>query len=89
MIAFSYALILFLRLRYIVEEHSGEILLAPGSEYKGHSTSNEQIFRNPHALRSILGSCSNCFSVLPNYPAEQFQNLSYLLQIVFQLKLFS
>ena len=33
MIAFSYALILFLRLRYTVEDHSGEIL-APGSEYK-------------------------------------------------------
>ena len=33
MIAFSYALFLFLRLRYTVEEHSGEIL-APGSEYK-------------------------------------------------------
>ena len=33
MIAFSYALILFLRLRYIIEDHSGEIL-APGSEYK-------------------------------------------------------
>ena len=31
-IAFSYALILFLRLRYTVEEHSGEIL-APVSEY--------------------------------------------------------
>ena len=31
MIAFSYALILFLRLRYTVEEHSGEIL-AHGSE---------------------------------------------------------
>ena len=33
MISFSYALILVLRLRYTVEEHSGEIL-APGSEYK-------------------------------------------------------
>ena len=32
MIAFSYALIRFLRLRYTVEEHSGEIL-APGSQY--------------------------------------------------------
>ena len=31
MIAFSYALILILRLRYTVEEHSGEIL-AHGSE---------------------------------------------------------
>ena len=25
---------------------------------------------------------------LPNYPNEQIQNLSFLLQIVFQLKLF-
>ena len=27
-------------------------------------------------------------SVLPNYPNEQIQNVSFLLQIVFQLKLF-
>ena len=33
MIAFSYALIPVLRLRYTVEEHSGKIL-ATGSEYK-------------------------------------------------------
>ena len=33
MIAFSYALIPVIMLRYTVEEHSGKIL-APGSEYK-------------------------------------------------------
>ena len=33
MIAFSYACVLSLRLRYTVEEYSGEIL-APVSEYK-------------------------------------------------------
>ena len=37
----------------------------------------------------VLGSCSNVFSVLTNYPHEQIQNLSILLQIVLQLKLFS
>ena len=31
----------------------------------------------------------NFFSVLPNDPNEQIQNLSFLLQIGFQLKLFS
>ena len=33
-------------------------------------------------------SCSILFSVLPNYPYEQIQNLTFLLQIVFELKLF-
>ena len=28
------------------------------------------------------------FSVFPNYPNEQIQNLSFLIQIVFQLQLF-
>ena len=49
--------------------------------------SNEQIFINPHALRPRI--LLNLFSVLPNYPYEQIQNLSLLLQIVFELKLFS
>ena len=53
---------------------------------QGNSTSNEQIFRSPHAL--FFGSCSIFLSGLPNYPNEQIQNLSFLLQIVFQLKLF-
>ena len=35
----------------------------------------------------ILGSCSILFSVLPNYPYEQIQNLSFLLQIVFLVKI--
>ena len=30
----------------------------------------------------------NFFTVLPNYPNEQIQNLSFLLQIGFQLELF-
>ena len=54
---------------------------------QGHSTSNEQIFRNPHALR--LRILFNFLSGLPNYPDEQIQNLSFLLQIVLQLKLFN
>ena len=33
----------------------------------GHSTSNEQVFRNQHALR--LRIVFNLFSVLPNYPS--------------------
>ena len=37
----------------------------------------------------VFGSCSNFLSGLPNYPDEQIQNLSFLLQIVLQLKLFS
>ena len=49
--------------------------------------SNEQIFRNPHALRPRI--LFNFFSVLLNYPYEQIQNLSFLLQIVFELKLVS
>ena len=36
----------------------------------------------------ILGSCLIFFSMLPNYPNEQIHNLSFLLQIVFELKLF-
>ena len=36
-------------------------------------------------LETNIGSCSICFSVQTN----KFQNLSFLLQIVFQLKLFS
>ena len=36
---------------------------------------------------SIPRQMSRC--VLPNYPDEQIQNLSFLLQIVLQLKLFS
>ena len=50
-------------------------------------TTNEQIFRNPHALRPCI--LFNFFSVLPNYSDEQIQNLSFLLLIVFQLNLFS
>ena len=37
----------------------------------------------------VFGSCSNFLSGLPNYPDEQIQNVSFLLQIVLQLKLFS
>ena len=37
-------------------------------EFKGHSMSNEQIFRNPHALHPRI--VFNFFSVLPNYPDE-------------------
>ena len=37
----------------------------------GHSTSNEQIFRNPHALRPLI--LFNFFSVLPNYPNPKFK----------------
>ena len=40
-----------------------------------------------HALRPRI--LLNKISVLPNYPNEQIQNLSFLLEIVFQLKLFS
>ena len=54
---------------------------------QGHSTSNEQIFRNPHAL--CLRILFNFFRRLPNYPNEQIQNLSFLLQILFQLNVFS
>ena len=50
----------------------------------GHSTSNEMM---AHALRPRI--LFNFFSVLPNYPYEQIQNLSFLLQVVFELKLFS
>ena len=39
-----------------------------------------------HALRPRI--LFNFFSVLPNYPNEQIQNLSFLLQIVVELKLF-
>ena len=51
---------------------------------QGHSMSNEMV---AHALRPRI--LFNFFSVLPNYPNEQIQNLSFLLQIVFQLQLFS
>ena len=54
------------------------------SRIMGHSTSNEMM---AHALRPRI--LFNFFSVLPNYPYEQIQNLSFLLQIVFELKLFS
>ena len=37
----------------------------------------------------VFGSCSIFLSGLPNYPDEQIQNVSFLLQIVLQLKLFS
>ncbi len=50
---------------------------------QGHSTSNEMM---AHALRPRI--LFNFFSVLPNYTYEQIQNLSFLFQIVFELKLF-
>ena len=37
----------------------------------------------------VLGSCSIFFSVLPNCPCERVQGLSFLLQMVFELGLFS
>ncbi len=41
------------------------------------------------ATHFVLGRCSIFVTVLPNYPYEQIQNLSFLLQIVLELKLFS
>ena len=51
----------------------------------GHSTSNKMM-AHAHRPRILL---KQMVSVLPNYPNEQIQNLSFLLQLVFQLKLFS
>ena len=60
--------------------HIGKLL-----ESLGHSTSNEMMAQ---ALRPRI-LLTKFYSVLPNYPNEQIQNLSFLLRIVFQLKLFS
>ena len=56
---------------------------------QGHSTSTQMSRFSEIPTHFVFGSCSNFLSGLPNYPDEQIQNVSFLLQIVLQLKLFS